>query len=652
MIELNKKVKLIGIILTLTILSNFYSIPFVLAYSYTDIGFVGWDTFNDNTYRPHQSSSLSHSSGYFVSSQVNGQDDIALNVIDTDGNEVVDLTIAIGTTGTWVRGIRVSEYNVNYTLITAVEARDSGTYDGIFITVVRLDMRTLSYVKNRSTEKLQPSISGNVWFNIMTSEIHCDTDNDFAYWFMLAFRDNSGNPDTLCYLIVSYDVINNLTDTVSTGTSGFGNSNDFQAPVLTSISTSQFTIMTVEGATQTPDLTWYDITSNNLTGIGIYPSSYRMYYEQQFTVFANDIEYVSGNDTAYHYIAYASGSNLGSNTPTFQVVYLRSSYNNSVHPDNLYSLTATALDVSPYSNPVEDGNPWTLGHLDNDGEDLRTLIVYYPKYDYYDGIYHNKLAKLTCIVDFYDLADTIQVDSNEDDYETAIPVFATDDLVYRNMQSEYQSTLNLINEWNYIYYDLAVVIDDFVMTIDYIPDDSPLYLAETYEFTYTFLNGGTAYQGGIVLIYIDTTLVHTSVSDNNGEVNLDIIFQSIGNHSIRVRMFKTMLAGSSSIDQTNNYIVIATGEEGEPYELDDITLFSDNLMKVVMELIPIAVCVLFPAYWLGKVGGISGFLGGMVIGTAIGVKASLIPVQYVYLIALTVVMGVVFAIRTGGMQRQ
>jgi hypothetical protein len=39
----------------------------------------------------------------------------------------------------------------------------------------------------------------------------------------------------------------------------------------------------------------------------------------------------------------------------------------------------------------------------------------------------------------------------------------------------------------------------------------------------------------------------------------------------------------------------------------------------------------------------------MIIGTAIGVKSSLIPVDYVYLLALAVVMATIYAIRSGSM---
>lgn len=426
-----------------------------------------------------------------------------------------------------------------------------------------------------------------------------------------------------------------------------------QNPVLTYITDDDLILWTFEESGGRPVTYHLNLETNVLTHLADAPSTGKMDYNSYFDVISHGFEVVDDaphNSTHFYIYLVYTNHYVPLDSPCYDVIYFRQSFNNSFTTGNLILNSIKTVANSPRQFNPSYNNMWAIGSMKQNS--LTEMYVWYEYYDYYEYPYaYYSLHKSTFFLGnntesaFYDLTSDLYFDEDIEDTETDLEILGYNDLVYKEESSTFQVTIEKhFDGSQWVYYGQAPLMDYFTMTKSYSPIDVPLVQNKQYTFTYTFKNNGVAYSGGIVLIYVDDSLITSKITDSNGKAIVTMSFASIGYHTINIEFYKHAGTVNPTIEDETSYLVVSA----EPTETPDYDVIGDTIMNVMFNNLPVYIVVLLPAYSGGKRYGLVGWLGGFVLGIAMAVQATLLPVHFAYLLALVIIMGFVFVIRGGG----
>jgi len=238
---------------------------------------------------------------------------------------------------------------------------------------------------------------------------------------------------------------------------------------------------------------------------------------------------------------------------------------------------------------------------------------------------------------------TFSVSYSDDDYETNILSTSPNYPTARELDSSFQVEIRPSTESVLVFYGLSAIYDDFDISVSYSPLHVPLLKGTDYTFTVNVINNGEDYEGAITLLYVDGSLLSSKLTNINGDSVYVLRFTSIGTHSLTIKVYKTPT--NEVYDEDFSYLVI---EGAEITEEEGVSIFGETLLESALNLLPVAVIVLVPAGYGSEVGGTMGFIVGALIGLSICIGGGLLPVYYLYLIALALIMAFILVIRSGG----
>ena len=149
---------------------------------------------------------------------------------------------------------------------------------------------------------------------------------------------------------------------------------------------------------------------------------------------------------------------------------------------------------------------------------------------------------------------------------------------------------------------------------------------------------GVGHNGMIFSLYIDDIFNSNNTCGTLGQKYKTIIFTSLGEHHFDIILYHD---GAEVDTDLQPFTVIESGSTG--WELQGEALYT-----AMLNLLPLIICIMLPAYFGGAKGGMVGYALGGIVGVAVAVSANLLPFYYVYLIGLMIVVAFVFVIRSTG----
>lgn len=648
-----KRKVIIGITLIVIMFLSSNIMPLVNAFDGSvDIGYTNYESLIGNMYSPVDSLYAVHSATDQIvyASTVGGTygDRLRIHIVGSDGSINADFDLDYsGDAYQTVSGIGVFDMDDDYVLVHYQTVYVS-SYDGLYSRVLKINMNSLAYTVYTSAYYSYRSNSGD-HFNhgsICSEVMTYDSTNNAYYFYLSTIISTSGTTSNMLY-VIEYD---DDTNSVVVGDAdGRGNNvvADLGTPYPVQLSDDDYGIFSFEDSTHSVVFLTYDGSTDTITYQMAFATS--ALWEgssnnRKMDYIDGGIEYeIVGSDIHYYvYLVYTVGDNLGSYSPWLDIRYLRLKFNNTLTSGDLLSQSVKTIGYAPYSDPLDSGDPWSIGLLD---VDLEELTIWYNKYYPLGSPYQSELGKLTCeLSNFTDMTTaTFSVLSDVSDYDTDIYPTDSDYPTARDLTGGYQVTLIPSSESILIYYGGEYVTDDFTFDTGYVPVDVPLIQNTNYYFYADVDNYGTGYEGAIVLFYVDGTLLSSKLTNTAGECEFTVRFTSVGNHTVTIEIYKDI--STMIYDITTAYIVVS---QPETTEEEETAIFGDSLFEVATNIIPLAICILLPAHYGGQRGGLMGYGLGGIVGVAIAVGSGYLPIYYVYLIALIIVMGFIFVIRSGG----
>lgn len=392
------------------------------------------------------------------------------------------------------------------------------------------------------------------------------------------------------------------------------------------------------GASAYMDLSFYifDISAETNLALCNGVNSGRIGNDERLKYYGGGV--VWNGTLAYVYSAWSFP--IVSGTTVIRVVYDRQIYNNTISSATLIAHKEHSITI----NTNYSSKTWTIGYLQND---LENFYLWYPEYIGGNLIEDYMNLKLSDFND-YTTSSFTTISYQSDVINTVglgIPMHLETDNVYYKPSSPFVAMETYAGTLLYVYYSVSPTADSFAYTLTVSPADSPLDKDKTYSFTYLFTNNGAGATNCIVLYYIDnsTSAIFTKVADSNGRIIISFSFGTEGVHSIGFKVYKNMVDTSIKLQDVDSYVVHyvePTGEDITPYILT-------NLIGIMTTFLPACLCIMVPAMAGAKSAGLSGFIGGSILGVALAIMTGIVPQYFLYIMILVAAISFVMVIRTG-----
>ena len=624
------KNKIVTFFLLAVMMINSFLILSVSAYDYTSLDYANWENWYDES-PPSKliDNGVTHTATnkfLFISPVTSTQTQYNIWVLDNEGDELADFVITLPSSkvATDSRVFIIDDNYIGIIFTTVPVALGVGS-----VVVYKINMINYSY--DYSTTNPFPANTDGTARGYIGNVV-----NGTDYYYVSIEQQLSGFQyfGTLKISKSTY-AVSEVDEDLSFCSSG----NYMYTPYLVHITDSLMWGIYYDESTF--NALSYVLSGTTLDGIATLPvSDLIASYTNQY-YFPIGGGYETFNDTIVCYYYYCDTESLGYGNPSIQIVALRQSFNTTISTGTLLSNDVERIYISP-TTEITDNNPiWILSNF----VDVESFEIWYP------NIESETLVTRKASFSFdgsgaLDLSTSLILDDDELDTTTTIVHLDTNDFIIRELSSGYELLANPSGTYLEVYYGLSPLADDFTVTVTRTPSTSPLEQGVDYDIAVNVKNNLINFQGAIVLYYVDDSLIQTSGTNSLGNSGIELQFSTTGYYTLRVKVLKDLIVGSV-YDETFNYVVVESGEE-EPTEDENIYIFGDTLMEAVINIIPLAIIILLPANYGGTKGGLMGFGIGAVIGVAVAVSSNMIPIYYVYLLALLIIMGFIFVLRSGG----
>lgn len=631
----------ITLLFSILFLTTVYYEP-VLADTYLskEVGSISYTYNNYNDMSKFSHTHLSTMKNIFVFMESNKI--LNITIIDFAGNKVFNYEWSFSA-HTGVHGFSIGTINNTHAIIFTSYGDSSGTDYSVAYCMV-INMINYSHIEDAV------GIGGGYWSGSgKFSNVILDND-DNVYCFITKSNQGGG----VGYSLLKWTGTNLETKTTSEATATLDVSSP--NPIISLINENTFFIWRFYDTTNRYVTTMMYDFDDGKTLLSDAPLPYCYNRNQYFSLFdyGYETQNVGGFLQYYFYIYYSSGDSLGAGNPDIDIKYFRQVYNNTIESATLLYNSITSLSVSP-SAYATDSNPiWSVTIPKQNSH--TEFYLYYPNFYGFDGsdrVYNTykmiiELGNNTESA-FYDTTTTLSVDSFDVDYELPITYFNYDDLVYREISSNFEFCCHTIDgKTSYIFYGMPSSSDFFSAEVSYLPNESPLYTHKTYTWSVIIYNNGAYYSNALVLFYVDDTLVSSKVTNVVGLVTQSLSFSSIGQHNLTINIFKYNHYDEAVLNDVSLLTLISSSATPTPPESVDYTEVQNSIINVAVDMLPLMITLFAPAFTGAGVAGIIGFIAGMDIGVVIAVKSSLLPQYYIYFALLITVLAVVYGIRNVG----
>jgi len=344
------------------------------------------------------------------------------------------------------------------------------------------------------------------------------------------------------------------------------------------------------------------------------------------------------NETGYYWLyftwvySYQSGSYYGAKFVQQRMVFNAS----GIAPVNLIAQNERVLTISPNWTEWATIN-WMQGQMISKSD----IYIYFPNKAGFVPLYVQKdIISIPSWTDYS--ATTVNINPNVQITEAISfadpPYFLSQSCrTIRQLDKMWSACEYSTN--TYIYYPVTPVVENWDITLTWIPDDEVLKTEDWYKYTLTtFVN--TMATKTYVIVRIDGLPMVQQNTDSSGVLTFTGSQSVEGIHQWNISIY---VSGVYKYNEVFNLQYSKTGVTGQP----TTGILIPQTTSLIMSFIPIFCIIGFPSLIFGSMLGMVGFIFGGCMGTVVCSLTGIIPSYFMYLMILIIAMGIIYMFRKG-----